>query len=334
MNRKKNIALVAGGDSGEQVISMKSAATISKNLDTGLFNVFLVVITGTKWVYVDQSGTEHRVDRNDFSVEIDGKRIIFDCAYITIHGTPGEDGKIQGYFDLLRIPYSTAGQLQCALTFNKFFCNWLVSSWGVNVAKSIKLKKGHLPSVPEILLQVNLPVFVKPNKGGSSLGTSLVKDLNKLLPAIDLCLEYDDEALVEEMIEGVEFTCGVFRSGGKARALPVTELVSKTEAGFFDYEAKYTHGACDEITPARLSRSKTIEIQELSGFLYEKLDLKGITRFDFIVNEQKITFLEVNITPGMSDRSIVPQQAQVAGIRLSDLFTEIINDAIASKLNS
>ncbi len=328
MRQKKNVALMAGGDSGEYAISMKSATTIIKNIDPDLFDVFLCVITSKKWVYVDLTGVEHPIDKNDFSVGIDGKKIFFDCAYITIHGTPGEDGKLQGYFELLGIPYSTAGQLQCALTFNKFFCNRLVSTLGVNVANSIKLKKGQIPTDKDILARVRLPVFVKPNKGGSSLGTSLVRGSNELLPAIELCLQHDDEAMIEELIEGSEFTCGVYRSKGKAKALPVTELVSKTKAGFFDYEAKYTQGACDEITPARISDSQTRQIQELSEFLYEKLDLRGITRFDFIVRGEKITFLEVNITPGMSDRSIVPQQAEVAGIKLTDLFTEVITDAL------
>jgi len=332
MNQKKNIALVAGGDSGEYVISMKSATTIMKNIDPELFVVFLVVITRNKWVHVDRTGAEHPIDKNDFSVEIAGKRFFFDCAYITIHGTPGEDGKLQGYFELLGIPYTTAGQLQCALTFNKFFCNRLVSTWGVNVAKSIMFGQYCVPAVADILNQVKLPVFVKPNKGGSSLGTSLVRDLNKLLPAIEFCLQHDDEAMVEELVEGNEFTCAVYGSKGKAKALPVTGLVCKTEAGFFDYEAKYTLGACDEITPARISESQTRKIQGLAEFLYEKLDLKGITRFDFIVKGEKISFLEVNLTPGMSDRSIVPQQAEVAGIKLSDLFTEVINDSIS--LNS
>jgi D-alanine-D-alanine ligase len=331
MNQKKNIALIAGGDSGEYVISMKSAATIEKNIDSELFNVFLIVVNNNKWVYVDEKGDEHNVDKNDFSLDLGGKKILFDCAFITIHGTPGEDGKLQGYFELLKIPYTTAGQLQCVLTFNKYFCNRLVSTWGVNVAKSVKLKKGKVPSVSEILKEVSLPVFVKPNKGGSSLGTTFVRNESELIGAISLCLEHDDEAMIEEFIKGVELTCGVFKRYGKAKALPVTELVSKTKAGFFDYEAKYTIGACDEITPARISGSLTRKIKEISEFLYEKLELKGIARFDFIVSQEKVFFLEANITPGMSDRSIVPQQAEVEGISLTEMFTEVINDAMNSQ---
>lgn len=325
---KKNIALVAGGDSGEYVISVNSAAIIRKNLDTGKFNVFTILISGKKWVFLHDDGTESAVDKNDFSVMQNGEKITFDCALITIHGTPGEDGKLQGYFDLMGLPYTTSGQLACSLTFNKYFCNALAAHWGMHVARSAKFKKGEELSVEHILNKVNLPVFVKPNKGGSSLGTTFVKSNEELLPAMKACLEHDDEALVEEFIEGVELTCGVYRRRGEVLVLPVTEIVSKTEAKFFDYKAKYTQGAADEITPARISPELTLEVQETTRFLYEKFELKGVCRLDYIYSKDKLFFLEANITPGMSERSIVPQQAEYVGISLKELFSDVLEQAM------
>jgi D-alanine-D-alanine ligase len=325
---KKNIALVAGGDSGEFVISVKSASVIKRSIDVALYNVYMIVIAGNKWVYQRDDGEEIKVDRDDFSILHYGKKVVFDCALITIHGTPGEDGKLQGYFDMLKIPYTTSGQLACSLTFNKYFCNTLADAWGVNVARSVKVKKSRDVSVEEVLSKVSLPVFVKPNKGGSSLGTTFIKDKQKLLQSIELCHQHDDEALVEEFIEGTELTCGIFRRKGELVVLPVTEIVSKTQAKFFDYEAKYTQGASDEITPARISEETTQLVQQTTSFLYQKFELKGVSRMDFILGKDKLFFLEANITPGMSERSIVPQQAAHIGITLTELFTALIEEAI------
>ncbi len=325
---KKNIALVAGGDSGEYVISVNSAAIIRKNIDAGKFNVFTILISGKRWVFLQDDGTERPVDKNDFSVMHSGEKISFDCALITIHGTPGEDGKLQGYFDLMGIPYTTSGQLACSLTFNKYFCNALAAHWGMHVARSAKFRKGEELSLDRILSKVHLPVFVKPNKGGSSLGTTFVKRNEDLLAAMEACLEHDDEALVEEYIEGVELTCGVYRRQGKVLVLPVTEIVSNTEARFFDYEAKYTQGAADEITPARISPEFTLQVQDTTRFLYEKFELRGICRLDYIFSKDKLFFLEANITPGMSERSIVPQQAEYVGISLKELFSDVLEQAM------
>lgn len=328
---KKNIALVAGGYSGEYVISIDSARMIKRNIDHELFNVFTIVINKSNWVYLDEKGEEHPVDKNDFSISPYGKKIVFDCAFITIHGTPGEDGKLQGYFELMDIPYTTSGLLPCALTFNKFFCNQLVAHWGIPVARSAKFEKGPGLSLHDVLSKVSLPVFVKPNKGGSSLGTSFVKEEAHLISAIEKGFEHDDEVLVEEYIEGIELTCGVFRQKGQIRVLPLTEIVSKTSANFFDFEAKYTKGAADEITPARVSPEITAQVQQTTRFLYEKLELKGVARIDFIYSKGVLYFLEANITPGMSQASIVPQQAAIEGIPIRELFTILIQEALENQ---
>jgi len=325
---KKNIALIAGGDSGEYVISIESARMIKKNMDPVLFEVYTIVISKGKWVYLSDDGQEYPVDKNDFSIAPFGEKIRFDCAFITIHGTPGEDGKLQGYFELLGVPYTTSGLLASSLTFNKFFCNQLVSHWGIPVARSAKFTKSKSPSLGQVLEKVKLPVFVKPNKGGSSLGTSFVRDEPALIPAIQNGFEHDDEVLVEEYIEGTELTCGAFKNLGNIITLPVTEIVSKTEARFFDFKAKYTKGAADEITPARVSPEITALVQQTTKFLYEKFELKGIARLDFIYSKGILHFLEANITPGMSQASIVPQQAAYAGISITELFTFVIQEAI------
>ena len=325
---KKNIALVAGGDSGEYVISIESAKMIKRNIDPSLFEVYTIVIHKKKWSYLDDQGEEHPVDKNDFSIIHEGRKVVFDCAFITIHGTPGEDGKLQGYFELMGIPYTTSGLLPSALTFNKFFCNQMVAHWGIPVARSAKFSRGQTPGLEEVLEKVQLPVFVKPNKGGSSLGTTFVRESNELLQAIETGFEHDDEVMVEEYLEGTELTCGAFRKDQKVRVLPVTEIVSKTEARFFDFKAKYTKGAADEITPARISEELTARVQDTTKFLYEKLELKGLARIDFIYSKGRLFFLEANITPGMAETSIVPQQAAYEGIAIRELFTIVIREAM------
>ncbi len=328
---KKQIALVAGGDSGEFEISMQSAAMVKENIDPSLFQVYLLLLTKDRWVYVDDAGVEHPVDKNDFSIKVGEEKVLFDCAFIIIHGTPGEDGRLQAYFDLLDIPYTTAGQLAAALTFNKHYCNMLVSALGVPVAKSVLLKRPDGIIQEASLSDISLPVFVKPNQGGSSLGTFFVQNNEDLLPAIEAAFEHDDEVLVEAYLDGVELTCGVYLSEGSVQVLPATEIVSKTAARFFDFKAKYTPGAADEITPARISTALAAEVQALSAKLYQQLDLKGLVRFDFIYSGGTFYFLEVNITPGMSATSIVPQQAAVAGITNTALFTTLIREALTCK---
>lgn len=325
---RKKIALVAGGDSGEYVISIESARIIKMHIDQAVFDVYTILVNKARWVYLAENGQEFPVDKNDFSISPFGEKIRFDCAFITIHGTPGEDGKLQGYFDLLAIPYTTSGLLASALTFNKYFCNQLVAHWGVAVARSAKFVKSKPPLPAQVLEKVSLPVFVKPNKGGSSLGTSFVSDETELISAIETGFLHDNEVLIEEYIEGTELTCGAFTQNGKIVVLPVTEIVSKTSAKFFDFEAKYTKGASDEITPARVSPEYIDKVQQTTGFLYEKFELKGIARIDYILSKGVLYFLEANITPGMSQASIVPQQAAFAGISITELFSIVIREAI------
>ncbi len=329
--RKKNIAVIAGGYSGEYIVSINSSKTIYRNLNKKKYNAFTILIIKEKWVYIDEGQNEYPVDKNDFSVTVKDKKIHFDCALITIHGSPGEDGKLQGYFDMLDIPYTTAGILASALTFNKHFCNLLVKQWGILTSKSVKYHVSENPDANMILSHIKLPVFVKPNRGGSSLGTTFVNNTDNLMPAVNEAFKHDTEVFVEEYIEGTELTCGAFIHNGKVKALPVTEIISKTKAQFFDFEAKYTKGAADEITPARISKELTRKIQDLTICLYKKLDLKGIVRFDYIFNNSKIYFLEANITPGMADTSIVPQQAEVIGMSISDLFMIAIEEALKSR---
>jgi len=325
---KKNIALVAGGDSGEYVISMKSASMIRKNIDPDHYNVFTVLISRGKWVCLLDSGEEVSVDKNDFSVLTAGGKITFNCVFITIHGTPGEDGKLQGYFDLLGIPYTTAGLLPSALTFNKYFCSLVASHFGMHVPGSVKVKRGYRLTEDELTRLLSFPVFVKPNKGGSSLGNSLVDSYAGLDQALEKAFEHDDEILVEEFLPGQEFTCGAVRYGGRVIALPVTMVTSKSGVSYFDFKAKYTKDAAEEITPAPVSEELTRQIRDTTAMLYEKFDLKGMARMDYIYHDGTLFFLEINITPGMSETSIVPQQAAIEGISARELFTAVIEEAM------
>lgn len=324
----KTIAVVAGGYSGEYVVSVESARTIRQHLDPALFVSYTVMITREEWVCLFDDGSQAVVDKNDFSVMRHGKRLEFDCAFITIHGPPGEDGRLQAYFDLLGIPYTTSAVLPSALTANKYFCLMMASHLGLQVAPSVRIRREEKVQVAAMLEKTGLPVFVKPNKGGSSLGTSFVREEEKLLPAMALAFEHDDEVLVEAFVPGTELTCGAIRQNGKVRVLPPTEIVSKTQAGFFDFEAKYTQGAADEITPARVPPALIRQVQEATAFMYDKLELCGMVRVDFIYDGKRLVFLEINTTPGMAATSIVPQQAAMEGISITELFTIVIQEAL------
>ena len=326
---KKNIAIVAGGNSGEYEISIQSGSVVKKNLDTGLYNPYIIVIKGSDWYYLDKDCKRFDVDKNDFSIIIQGEKIIFDCVFIAIHGTPGEDGKLQGYFDLLNIPYTSCDQTTSALTFNKSFCNRIVNSLGVNTAKSILLYKNQKYKTDRIVDEIKLPCFVKPNNGGSSVGITKVDKMEDLHNAIKTAFKEDDEVIVEEFIDGTEITCGIIKSKGKMYVLPITEIVSKKE--FFDYDAKYTPGIADEITPARISEKTEKECKTTSVYLYENLNCSGLVRFDYILHDEMLYFLEVNTVPGLTEDSIVPQQAKDMGITITKLFTMAIEDAIDRK---
>lgn len=323
---KKNIALLAGGYSGEFVISIKTAATIEKNLNPDLYNVYKIIITRDEW-YHEHNNFKIFVDRNDFSLSVDGEKITFDCVFIAMHGSPGEDGRIQGYLDMLQIPYTTCNAIVSALTFNKSYCNKVVKAFNVvNIANSVHLIKGEPFSMGAILDQLKLPVFVKPNESGSSLGVSKVKQVEELLPAIEKAFGEDDQVLIEEFIEGRELTIGVYKVDGKLTALPATEILSQNE--FFDYEAKYTPGVTREITPAQIPASIKEQLENKAMYIYRHLNCRGIVRMDFIleVKTNKLFFLEVNTMPGQSENSIVPQQVRAAGMNLTDFYGALLED--------
>jgi D-alanine-D-alanine ligase len=325
----KNIALIAGGYSGENIVSIRSAAVVEQHLDSALFNVYKIIITPEDWTHTTADGRIVSVDKNDFSLAINGKSITFEAAFIIVHGTPGEDGKLQGYLDMLKIPYNTCDAATSALTFNKGFCNKVVKNLNiVNVADSIHFFKDQPYPIAEIAEKLGFPCFVKPNGGGSSIGMSKVKTLEELQPAIDRAFLEDTQVLVERFVKGREFSCGMFRSNGNSTSekivFPITEIISKKD--FFDYEAKYTAGITDEITPAHVDDTYRILIQETASQLYDKLNCAGIVRFDFILEEgtNALYFLEVNTVPGQSENSIVPQQARALGWTVRELYTRVM----------
>lgn len=326
---KKNIALVAGGYSGEYVISVQSAVTIENNLDSSKYNVYKIIITKESWSYTGTDGKVTEVDKNDFSLTINGSKVTFDAVFIGIHGTPGEDGRLQGYFEMLGIPFTSCGMVTSALTFNKSYCNKVVAALEVvNVSKSQHIFRNQPYNTGDILQQLRLPVFVKPAEGGSSIGMSKVKTAEELQPAIDKAFKEDSQILIEEFIKGRELTMGLYRSGDAITTLPITEVVSSKE--FFDYEAKYTPGVSNEITPAPVSDDIARQVRETSTILYNKLNCKGIVRVDFIYEEStgKLYFLEINTMPGQSENSLVPQQVRAAGKTLREFYGLLLEESM------
>ena len=323
---KKNIAVVYGGDSSEFVVSVKSSENVYKAIDAEKYNVWKVQIKGLNWEVYENGQVIANVDKSDFSFVKGGKKVQFDFAYVTIHGTPGEDGKLQGYFELVQIPYSTCGVYSSALTFNKYFCSNYLRTFGVTMAKSVRLFKGDKIDSDQIIEKLGLPVFVKPNAGGSSFGVTKVKEKEKLQEALELAMTESDDILVEEFIDGKEFTCGLVKISGEKIVFPVTEVIPQNE--FFDYEAKYVAGKTDEITPARISPELTQKIQQISSKVYDLCDCSGIVRIDFILKDNEFYFLEVNTTPGMTATSFVPQQIAAMGRKLGDVLGMIIEDKL------
>lgn len=318
---KKNVAIVWGGYSSESVVSEKSAAGIYSFLDNGKYNLYKVRIDRHAWE-VEYRGGVLQIDKNNFSFSVDGETIRFDFAYITIHGTPGEDGVLQGYFDMLGIPYSNCGVLPSALTFNKFICNNFLKNFGVRVAPSVVLRKD-IPyyTAEEIIANLGLPVFVKPNLGGSSFATTKVKETHELEAAINEAFAEASEVIIECFIAGTEVTCGCFETENELVALPLTEVVSENE--FFDYDAKY-NGQVEEITPARIPDAIARAIQEETKNIYRLVGAKGIIRADYIIQDSIPVLLEVNTTPGMTGTSFIPQQVAAAGLLMSEVLSDII----------
>lgn len=326
---KKNVAIIAGGDSSEIVISLKSAAGLSTFIDKEKYNLYIAVLTKQEWIVKLPDGTDAPIDKNDFSFQEGGQVKQFDFAYITIHGTPGEDGRLQGYFDMIGMPYSSCNALVSAITFNKYVCNNYLKNFGIRVADSIRLLKGQTADTDEVVSRLGLPLFVKPNVGGSSFGTTKVKVADELQPAIAHAFAEGEEVILEQFIEGTEVTSGCYKTKEKSVLLPLTEVVTNNE--FFDFDAKY-NGQVDEITPARLSSGMTKKVQEETSKIYDLLGASGIIRIDYIIPADGEPFmLEVNTTPGMTETSFIPQQIRVAGLDIKEVMTEIIEDSLLKR---
>ena len=324
---KKKIALITGGYSGEAVISYKSAATIQSNIDTDKWDCYLIDIHPDGWFYKTQTGEKITVDKNDFSITVGDKQIKFDAILVGLHGTPGEDGKLQGYFDCLGIPYTSCDAATSALTFNKRYTVAVAAFAGIHVAKSLHLFKNETTSNEAILAQLALPIFVKPNNGGSSIGMSKVNHEGELELALQKAFKEDEQILVEEFIKGREFTIGVFKTKGKIVCLPMTEIISKND--FFDFEAKY-EGKSEEVTPANTSDKISLQIKETAEKIYSVFNCKGIVRIDFIYDEVKEVpyMLEINTVPGQSAASIVPQQVAAMNSTLKEFYSLLIEECI------
>ena len=322
---KRIIAIVAGGDSSENPVSLRSAATILEYMDKDKYEPYILEVEGKSWQVHVKEGVNVPVDRNDFSFTYQGKKSVFDYAYIIIHGTPGENGVFEGYLRLMRIPFSTCDVLASALTFNKFMLNMTLKSAGVNVARSIRIRKGDSVDPDKVIESVGLPCFIKPTDGGSSFGTTKVKSREQIIPAVEDAFKENGEIMIESFMQGIEVTNGYFKTRKREVKLPVTEVVPKTD--FFDYDAKY-NGKVEEMTPARIPDELRDRIQDLTARIYDLLGCHGIIRNDYIITDgDKINLLEVNTTPGMTATSFIPQQIRAAGLNLTDVLTEIIEDS-------
>ena len=325
---KRKIAIIAGGDSSEYGVSLRSAAGIYSFLDHDKYDVTIVCLRGTEWQAQVTEDIWVDIDKNDFSFTYQGQHTKFDFAYITIHGTPGENGVLQGYLDMIGVPYSCCGVLAAAMTFNKFTCNHYLKGFGIRVAESILLRKHQstMPTSQEIVDQLGLPCFIKTNVGGSSFGVTKVKAIEDVQPAIERAFAEGDEVICEAFMQGVEITCGVYKTKNKAVAFPITEVVTSNE--FFDYDAKY-NGQVDEITPARIPDHVRDAVQALTLKIYDILGCKGIIRVDYILTDNwTINLLEVNTTPGMTATSFIPQQVRAAGLDIKNVLSDIIENQL------
>lgn len=328
--QKRKIAIVCGGDSSEHQVSIRSAKGLYSFFDKERYDIFLVEMSGTNWQVWLDDGTTTPINLNDFSFQKDGEIVIFDYAYITIHGTPGENGILQGYFDLIHLPYSTSGVLVEAMTFDKFVLNQYLRGFGVRVAESILIRRGQEKNLDpaDVEKTLGMPCFVKPVNDGSSFGVSKVKTADQLAPALRNALMQSDEVMIESFLDGTEITVGCYKTREKTVVFPVTEVVTKNE--FFDYDAKY-NGQVDEITPARIPDELAKRAQDLTSAIYDILHCNGIIRIDYIITKgddgkDKINMLEVNTTPGMTATSFIPQQVRAAGLNITDVLTDIVEN--------
>ena len=324
--QKRTIAIVCGGDSSEHDVSLRSAQGLYSFFDKERYNVYIVEMKGTDWHVDLPDGTTSRVKVHDFSFSENNRTLHFDYAYITIHGTPGENGILQGYFELIGIPYSTSGVLVEAMTFNKFVLNQYLKGYGVRVAESVLIRRGQEEKISkrDLIDKVGMPCFVKPANDGSSFGVSKVKKPDQLAAALRVAMMESDEVMVESFLEGTEITVGCYKTKEKSVVFPVTEVVTKNE--FFDYDAKY-NGQVEEITPARIPAEQAERAQKLTSAIYDILHCNGIIRIDYIISpEGDITMLEINTTPGMTQTSFIPQQVRAAELSITDVLTDIVEN--------
>jgi len=317
------VAIIEGGYSHEKQISLKSSQTVQANLDENKYRTIRVRIDENGWMAYTNSGKMSPVDKNDFSAVLAGEKVKFDYAFIVIHGTPGEDGKLQAYFDMLHIPYNTCSQMLATLTFDKYVCNRFLENFNIPVAKAVIVNKNQDFNSEEIIAKIGLPCFVKPNDGGSSFGITKVENISQLADAIKLATQDGNgtQALIESFLKGREVTNGVYLGKQGIQVLPITEIV--TDNGFFDFDAKYK-GESDEITPAPLSEEMTAKVKEATRSIYELMNLTGLARMDYIIVDGVPNLIEINTVPGQSAQSIIPQMAEAEGIPLSQIFDEII----------
>jgi len=329
---KKTIALVTGGFTGESVVSFKSATFVESKIDRNKYDVFKIVILKNEWFYTDSSDVKHTIDKNDFSLMVGGTKIAFDVAFIMIHGAPGEDGKLQGYFDLLDIPYTSCDALTSSLTMNKGYSKAIVNGIkDLHIAKSVQLFDNSSSASQHLLDSLVLPLFIKPNNGGSSIGMSKVKTANELDDALVKAFNEDNQVLIEEFIQGREFSIGVYQSHEGIRVLPSTEVIPTND--FFDYEAKYTPGATEEITPGRMSEEEKERVERIVSDIYHKLNCKGMVRIDYFLQDlsSDFYFIEINTIPGQTAQSFIPQQVKAAGLDITEFYGELIEMALKDK---
>ena len=327
-SNKRTIAIVCGGDSSEHDVSLRSGQGLYSFFDKESYNIFIVDVKGTDWHVAFDNGETAEIDKNDFSFLMNGKRQYFDYAYITIHGQPGENGVMQGYFDLIHLPYSTCSVLVEAMTFDKYVLNNYLRGFGINVADSVLLRRGEQYDEEAIARRIGMPCFVKPAADGSSFGVSKVKNADQLAPALRVAFMEAEEAMVEAYMEGTEISQGVYKTRDKSVVLPATEVVTSNE--FFDYDAKY-NGQVQEITPARLAPETAEEVAKTTSRIYDLLHANGIIRIDYIITKDengkdKVNMLEINTTPGMTATSFIPQQVRAAGLDIKDVLSEIVEN--------
>tara|TARA_R110002126_G_scaffold124451_3_gene266475 strand:+ start:49439 stop:50413 length:975 start_codon:yes stop_codon:yes gene_type:complete len=322
---KKNIAILMGGYSSEKNISIKSGNVVFNHLNKAKYTAFRVLILEEKWVALDDDSNEYAIDKNDFSFVLNDEKITFDCVFNAIHGTPGENGMLLSYLELLNIPHTSAPYYQMALTFNKRDTLSVVKEYGIKTAISVYLNKGDIINTTEIIAKVGLPCFIKPNNAGSSYGISKAYTADEILVGIETAYKEDDAILIESFLEGTEVSVGVIEYQKKIKVLPITEIVSEND--FFDYEAKY-EGKSQEITPARITSTEKSRVEAVAKKVYKALNMSGFSRSEYIFVDGEPYFLEMNTVPGMTEESILPQQAAAAGISLQDLFGNAIDSAI------